>query len=174
MKNTILVFIAIFFAISTQAQTPEQKWGVGVNLGLQQYAGDFGGGFYNFNQALYGFGGISIARNLSEHFDVELNASYGEVGYVESGANQFRHGLFQFNVNAKYNFFKYEDVKFRPFVFAGLGYMHFSDKKSDREVDNMQLPDFGAVASNFNILDKDKSTGIDLAELGGLLALLKK
>jgi len=143
MKTKILLLIAIIFVTTVKAQTTDRKWGIGFNLGSEQYNGDFGNGFYNFNQAFYGFGGVSISRNISEHFDVELNASLGEIGFVENKTNSFRHSMFQFNINAKYNFFKYEDVKFRPFVFAGLGYLHFSDKNSDRKIENMQLPDFG-------------------------------
>jgi len=143
MRTSFFLVIAILFAINVNAQTPDRKWGVGFNVGSEQYKGEYGNGFYTFNQAFYGFVGMSISRNISNHIDFELNTSLGEIGYVKDLSNRFRHSLFQFNINAKYNFFKYEDVKLRPFVFAGLGYMHFSDIRSDRILDNMQLPDFG-------------------------------
>jgi hypothetical protein len=143
MNRVVLLLIATIFAISLSAQTPDRKWGIGVNYGLQQYNGELGNGFYNFGQSLYGFGNLTIARNMGEHFDLELNCSYGEVGHVVPKSSSFRFGLFQLGVNAKYNFFKYDEVKFRPFVFAGLGYMQFKDMRSDRKFDNMQLPDFG-------------------------------
>ena len=149
MKTKMLLIIAVVFAINVNAQTPERKWGLGIQGGLEQYNGDFGNGFYNFNQPFYGFGGISISRNISEHFDIELNTTLGDIGHENSDYKNhsnvsFSRSMFQFNVNAKYNFFKYDNVKLRPFVFAGLGYLRFADdKRSGREINNMQLPDFG-------------------------------
>lgn len=140
----LLVTIAILFAINLNAQTPDRKWGVGLHGGLAQYSGDYGNGFYNPNQAFYGFGGLSLSRNISDHFDIALNASYGDIGHFENLTNTFNHKMFQANFNLKYNFFKYDDVKLRPFVFAGLGYLNFSDNNSDNSFNNMQLPDFGA------------------------------
>ncbi len=143
-KKVILIFtLLIVFTISSFAQTPDRKWAIGLHGGAQQYSGDFGNGFYKFDQAFYAFGGISIARNLGQHFDVELNASYGDIGHVESAQNNFLFTMTQFNLNAKYNFFKPESVKLRPFVFLGLGYLHLKDKRSDRVLDNFQLPDAG-------------------------------
>ncbi len=149
MKTKMLLVVAIVFAMNVNAQTPERKWGLGIQGGLEQYNGDFGNGFYNFNQPFYGFGGISISRNISEHFDIELNTTLGDIGHENSDYKNhsnvsFSRSMFQFNVNAKYNFFKYDNVKLRPFVFAGLGYLRFADdKRSGREINNMQLPDFG-------------------------------
>ena len=144
MKNLIL--ITMLFAFSANAQTPDRKWAVGIQGGSEQYSGDLGNGFYSFDQAFYGFLGVSIARSISKHFDVEINATLGEIGHIENGTNKFRFSLAQFNVNAKYNFFRYDSVSFRPFVFLGMGYMNFTDKAggSDRNFENMQLPSFGA------------------------------
>jgi len=142
-KFILSLFIASLFAMNVQAQTPENKWGVGLNFGLQQYAGDLGPGFYDFSQAPYVFGGLSVARNLSEHFDLEFNTTFGDIGYWETPTLRFNHRMYQFNFNVKYNFFKYDDVALRPFVFAGLGYLHLEDHDSDFEKSNMQLPDFG-------------------------------
>jgi len=144
MKTNLLVFAAVLLAMNVTAQTEDQKWGLGINGGIQQYDGDFGAGFYNFEQSVSGFGGISISRYLTAHFDLELNATYGSTAYHENDINNFEYNLFQYNINAKYNFFKYDDVKFRPFVFLGIGNSHFSDKDSDRKFTTMTIPNFGA------------------------------
>jgi len=141
MKTKTILLLAIIFAINLNAQTPERRWGLGFNVGAEQYNGEYGNGFYKF-KPFYGFVGISAARNITEHLDIELNGSLGEIGYFDN-SNSFRFSLLQININAKYNFFKYDDVKFRPFVFGGIGYLHFSDKRSDRKFNNMQLPDLG-------------------------------
>ncbi len=142
-KFILICTLLVAFATTTFAQTSERKWGIGIYGGSEQYNGDFGNGFYHFDQPFYGFGGISLARSFGDHFDVELNATLGEVGHVENKFNKFRFSMFGANINAKYTFFKYDNMKFRPFVFAGIGYLKFKDKNSDREFDNMQLPDFG-------------------------------
>lgn len=143
MKKSFLVVMSLVMLCSAKAQENNGKWGIGINAGSQQYNGDLGNGFYRFDQAFYGFGGITINRNLTDHFDVEINGTMGEIGHVENDNNSFRHMLFQFNVNARYNFLNTES-KLRPFVFAGLGYMRFNDKRSNSTYDNMALPDFGA------------------------------
>jgi len=147
VKFKVLSLVIVLFAMNINAQNTERKWGLGFNFGNEQYNGEFGNGFFNFDQAMYGFAGISLGRNISEHLDVTLNASLGEVGFVENSNNRFRHSLFQANLNAQYNFFKYDDVKLRPFLHAGLGYMNFSDKRSDRKFNNMALPSLGAGIS---------------------------
>ncbi len=146
MNNRFIFTTALLLglAMSIFAQTPERKWGIGIQGGSEQYNGDFGNGFYNFDQPFYGFGGISLSRSLGEHLDIEGNATIGEIGHRELDSdNRFRFSMMQANINLKYNFFKYDKVKFRPFVFAGIGYLRFEDKNSDRKLDNMQLPDFG-------------------------------
>ena len=45
------------------------------------------------------------------------------------------------------------------------------DTNKDEAISSTEA--IGQVADNFNVLDKDKSSGIDLSELGGLLGLLK-
>ncbi len=142
-KFILLLTLAIATVFSSFAQTPERKWGVGLYGGAQQYAGDLGNGFFKFDQALYAFGGLSVARSFGEHFDLELNGTYGEIGHFDKQQNNFRFKMTQINLNAKYTFFRYDKVKFRPFVFAGLGYLNFSDVHSDRTLDNWVLPDAG-------------------------------
>ncbi len=144
MKKVNVLLTLLFLSIAYGfAQSPDNRWGIGVYGGANQYSGDFGNGFYRFNQSFYGFGGLSVARNLSEHWDLEFNTSYGEIGHIENldyGQNRFLHEMFQFNFVAKYSFFKYDNVRLRPFVFAGMGYANFDDKLSTRNYDNFIVP----------------------------------
>lgn len=168
----------VFFTLQLNAQSEERKWNVGVQGGMEQYNGDLGSGFYKTDQALYGFAGISLSRYLSPHWDIVGNATLGEVGHVEN-QNRFRVSMLQFNLNARFNFFDYDKVKFRPFLFAGIGNIQFSDKNSssDENISNIQLPDFGGGLSfkvspvvnivlqeTFMFTDYDKIDG----EVGGI------
>lgn len=143
MKKILLLTIVLAFTLASKAQTKDKKWGIGLNFGSEQYNGDWGNGFYDFDQAFNPFGGITVSRYLSPHLDLSLQSSLGEIGYKDNSKDRFKYNMFQFNLNLKYSFFKYENVRIRPFVFAGLGHMVFTDKRSDKVINNMQLPDFG-------------------------------
>ena len=121
----LLAIIAIALATGLNAQNSDMKWAVGLHGGAEQYNGDFGNGFYRFDQEFYGFGGISVSRNLSDHFDLDLFGSLGEIGHRENEMNSFNHRLLQVGLHVRYNFFQYDEVKFRPLVHACLGYMRF-------------------------------------------------
>ncbi len=139
----MMVIMAMLLAISLTAQTSERKWGLGLTLGSEHYSGELGNGFFSFSQG-QAFSGITFARNITEHFDVVLNTSVGDISYSDNSTSSFTLNMLQININAKYNFYTYDDVKFRPFVFAGLGYLHFSHQYPSRKLGALQLPDIGA------------------------------
>ena len=47
------------------------------------------------------------------------------------------------NLNAKYHFFDYDETIWRPFVFAGFGYLAYDDNNSDKASQKVQYPDLG-------------------------------
>lgn len=124
--GVFFVALALMLNIST-AQTADKKWNIGIHGGLANYSGELGNGFFNPNQALYGFGGLSLSRYLSSNFDLSADINYGEVGFVEKEMSRFRGNFIHFNINARYNFLK-EHYKLRPFVFLGAGFNYFNDK----------------------------------------------
>lgn len=158
-KLTLKVALAaamLFGFTDSNAQSEENKWSIGLRGGINQYNGDLGNGFLNFNQELYGFGGVSVARYLGSHWDIVADAGLGEIGHDENdGSNnpgqngvgsEFRARMIDVNAYARFSFFKYEDVQVRPFLLAGLGYLQFNDlnDNSSEYIENMALPMFGA------------------------------
>lgn len=157
LKVALSAAIMLFGFSDSNAQNEENKWSIGVRGGINQYNGDLGSGFFNYNQELYGFGGISVGRYLGTHWDVVADAGFGEVGHDENdgsnngGANaqagsNFRARMIDVNAYARFNFFKYDDVKVRPFLLLGVGYLQFNDlnDQGSEYVENMSLPTFGA------------------------------
>jgi len=71
------MMLAVMFQTSVYAQSEEMKWSIGLQGGVNQYNGDLGNGIYNFNQELYGFGGLYISRYLSPHFDIVADGNIG-------------------------------------------------------------------------------------------------
>ncbi|MBA2611082.1 MAG: OmpA family protein [Bacteroidetes bacterium] len=127
MKKLLLLCVYCLIAFTTQSQTEEKKWNVGVHGGLIQYSGDIGSDFYKSDQAFYGFAGISASRFLGKHFDVSLGFTRGEVGYIDHTKintveipNNFlvRHNT----SNLLFNFyFTKPEAVIRPFISAGAG-----------------------------------------------------
>ncbi len=141
-KFNLLLIIAMLFAVSVNAQSPDRKWGFGVHGGIEQYNGELGNDFYQFGQSSYGFGGITVSRNLSAHWDLELDATIGEIGAKDDKKGSFEKNLFQARLNVKYNLLKYGAVV-RPFLFAGIGFMSFDLISTKESINNWQLPDGG-------------------------------
>jgi hypothetical protein len=124
MKNSLLFFAFFFCAGVINSQSYEHKWNVGLHGGFTQYNGDLGDGFYRFNKAFYGHGGISVNRYLSRRWDATLLATKGAAGYFgewhpdPSVPTNFLIDLTTFNLLAKYKFLHPESF-IRPYVFAG-------------------------------------------------------
>ncbi len=128
MKKIILVCAYCIIALKITPQTTDKKWNFGLHGGLMQYNGDLGDGFYNIDQAAYGFAGISVSRYLSKHFDASLFFTRGEFGYIQknqpiiesSSPNSFLVRTNTTNLILRFYFTKPNTV-LRPYIFAGAG-----------------------------------------------------
>ena len=89
MKKLLLIALSLALTIGLFAQTTDRKWALGIKGGSQQYNGDIGNGFYNINQAFYGFGGVIISRNLSNYLALNIGATTGDLGYVDDVDRRF-------------------------------------------------------------------------------------
>ncbi len=138
-------FLLLAVSNSLIAQTEERKWNIGLHGGLNQYNGDIGQGFYDFDQAAYAFGGISISRYLGPYMDLNLYGTMGETGFIELGNtnNRFRASMTTGVLNFRLNMFN-PDAAVRPYIFAGVGVMYYPEKYTIlKAVTNFALPDFG-------------------------------
>ena len=81
MKKLLLLFVGIAFTFTAKAQTEDKKWNVGLHTGVTQYSGDLGRDWYETDNSMYGFGGLSVSRNLGKLFDVSVLLSKGTLGY---------------------------------------------------------------------------------------------
>jgi len=66
MKKMLLMCVCIGFTYISSAQTEDKKWNIGLHGGVTQYSGDLGRDWYNTDNAMYGFGGLSISRYLGK------------------------------------------------------------------------------------------------------------
>ena len=159
MKKLVLLCICFALIAITNAQTEDKKWNIGLHGGITQYSGDLGSDFYKFDQAWYGFGGLSVSRYLVKHLDINLLVTKGTVGYNRN-SNYFNSGFASVLLNLRFNLLSSRNVV-NPFLFIGGGIMIF-DK--DLEINPTKIdfaaPSFGG-GINFRLT---KSLNLNLQE----------
>ncbi len=142
MKKIVLICICLAITFASYAQTIDKKWNIGLHGGATQYKGDLGNDFYKTDMAFYGMGGISVSRYIASHFDLNLFATKGTVGFNrESGS--FKRNVSTATINFRFNILNPESFVI-PYLFVGGGVALF-DKNLDvteKKVDYI-APDFG-------------------------------
>jgi len=151
MKKILLACACCLFALTTFSQTDEKKWNFGLHGGLMQYSGDLGQGFYQTDQAAYGFAAASFSRYLGKHFDVSLIFSRGEFGYVQknipvsemNNPNSFLARTNTSNLITRFYFTKPNTI-LRPYLLAGVGVIWYEKVyKIQSERFEFSVPTFG-------------------------------
>ncbi len=150
MKKLLIISMVFFGLLCiSNAQTVENKWSIGINGGLNQYNGDLGRGFYKFNKGTFGFGGLSVSRYLNRFLDVSVSGNYGTMGYTDGDSNSFKSNLTHANINVRLKFIGNDKHKVVPYVFGGLGFLHFgkvTNSKTAAQPDNKELTKYGSAA----------------------------
>jgi hypothetical protein len=129
MKKFLLV--AIFVPAFTIAHA---QWHLNLFGGFANYFGDLQSKAYTTQQA-HGAFGAGIQYDLTNHFSLLSNLSYGQVGAADKYNMQadlkarnlsFQTSIVEFNVLAEYNLFDLNSHRFTPYVFAGIAVYHFN------------------------------------------------
>lgn len=143
MKKLLLTCLCAAITFAGSAQTQDKKWNIGLHGGAQQYNGDLGNGFYKTDQALYGFGGVSISRYIGGHLDLNLFFTKGELGHV-SDLGRFRTGFSSATFNLRFNIFG-PNTFIRPYLTVGAGALLFANNPTVTEKSKIDYaaPSFG-------------------------------
>ena len=121
-------FLSMLLYVS--AQTSDNKFALGLNYVKNEYNGDYGNGMFNFGgKEWYHSGGLSLATYINHSFDVGVQASFGNYGYVESTVNQFSGSKFDMSFFTHYKlsngYLFREDSNLSPFLSIGLGFARY-------------------------------------------------
>jgi OmpA-OmpF porin, OOP family len=128
MKKFLLtLFMSTLFLGAIFAQTSDRPLNIGLHGGLVQYSGSLGNGFLKFDQAAYGFGGLSISTYISPLVDMTMTFNMGEAGFQKNLTSFFRTQFFAYDVSARLKFLG-EKEKFTPYALLGVGFTHFRGK----------------------------------------------
>lgn len=135
MKNgkiyTLALLLTLVFSSSLlNAQTAENKWGIGLNLNTTDYRGDIGNDFWSFDMGNLGFG-VSVSRYLCPTFEVVADLSYLNTESTH-GLRSFDADLFMADLNLKFKFnngwLLKENSKLAPYLLAGGGHSYVKTK----------------------------------------------
>ena len=176
-KILLLLFVGIAFTFSAKAQTEDKKWNIGLHGGVTQYSGDLGRDWYQTDNTMYGFGGLSVSRYLGKLFDVNVLLSKGTLGYNNGTTQGFKSDFNAASINLRFNIVAPEYV-IRPYVFAGVGAILFDSQLNfHQEKYDFMLPTTGAglnirltpdillnLQETFLFSNHDGRDGIDNAE----------
>lgn len=176
MKKSLLLCMLFVVTFASNAQTEDKKWNVGLHGGVTQYNGDLGRDWYETNNTMYGFGGISVSRYLGKLFDANLLLSKGTIGYNNGTTAGFRSDFNAASINLRFNIVAPEYI-IRPYVFAGVGAVLFDNQLNfHQEKYDYILPTAGAginfrlspeimlnLQETFMFSNKDRRDGVDNA-----------
>jgi opacity protein-like surface antigen len=138
MKKIVTAFAILLLSHQiSEAQTKETPWQVGLGLGISEYTGDLGNGFFKFdltsqtlpsnngknNQNRPGVGFLTINRYLNKDFDLSLRGYAGEWGYYKdmNPGNSFYRTTIGLDFTPRWKFLASEKARFVPYLTAGVG-----------------------------------------------------
>ena len=143
MKKLLLIYICFAFTLIINAQTVDKKWNIGLHGGISQYNGDLGSDFYRIDMAKYGVGGISVSRYIADHFDLNLFAVKGSLGFNRLTGEHLGSEITAATLNFRFNILGPRSFV-RPYLFVGGGAMLFEKNLivTPKKVDYI-APSFG-------------------------------
>ncbi len=116
--------ILLLCSILVKSQTKIHRWALGGFGGTNQYSGDLGNRVFAFDQAAYGFGGVSLGRWLNPSWNVYFQGTYGAFGYSNKTDNYAGHKIdfdLLFSLKLNNGLFLPLASKIEPFLMAGFG-----------------------------------------------------
>jgi len=143
MKKLLLICLCFALTLIINAQTVDKKWNIGLHGGISQYNGDLGNDFYRTDMAKYGVGGISVSRYIADHFDLNLFAVKGSLGFNRLTGEHLGSEITAATLNFRFNILGPRSFV-RPYLFVGGGAMLFEKNLivTPKKVDYI-APSFG-------------------------------
>ncbi|MBA2745039.1 MAG: outer membrane beta-barrel protein [Flavisolibacter sp.] len=126
MKKILCLAFILSVSVTSFAQ-----FRLGVFGGLSNYQGDLVDKPFQSSRAAVG---ITGTFTLSQRFNIRTGITFGRVAAADSLSNSevlrsrnlsFQSNIAEFSVLAEYNIFNIEQVRWTPYVFAGLALYHF-------------------------------------------------
>lgn len=160
------VLLITFASERTSAQFTPSRYEAGINIGSLIYQGDLSAGALGYTRSLKPAIGVFVARSLDEYFSVRATLAFGSIEandlaysspeYRQYRALSFSSSVIEFSGQLVYHFLgntaAWNNNRFSPYVFAGLG---FSSLNIKRNWSKMDLAYFGGQSSTITGLGID-------------------
>ncbi len=162
MKKLLTLAITCLLLAGTnfvQSQTRHNPWALTGMIGITEYSGDMGNGFFKFDlkpTSFYdldgnlrqknepGVAGASLTRYISPKLNVSLSYLHGEWGFhTQDNSSYFFKRMNSVDVHFQWKFLGlYDDPIINPFIIAGIGYrnIHMKDSLTSGLQNEITLP----------------------------------
>ena len=124
----------IFLAVLLLPLFSQAQWNVSLFGGFSNYNGDLQSKVLTTQQS-HGSFGAGVQYDLTNHFSLLSNLTYGRVGASDAYATQadlrarnlsFQTAIGEFNILAEYNLLDLRNHRLAPYVFVGIAVYHFN------------------------------------------------
>lgn len=137
-KRFVIHLCLVLMAVSLSAQTRTAQNNISAGGGFEQYNGDLGNSFFDFEEEWYGFYSLSYSRYLNRSLDVKASATIGDIGRCFDGVLapgehilMLRSRMTTVGLGVKYKFANgyilKEYSRLAPYVYAGATLVNHRD-----------------------------------------------
>lgn len=126
MRKLTLVLVLFFIA-----HTSFSQFRLGIFGGLSNYQGDLTDKPYKSPKTAFGLTGTFP---LTQRFSIRTGLTFGKIGAADSLSDKpelrarnlsFQSRITEFSVLGEYNIFNLDQIRWTPYIFAGLAVFHF-------------------------------------------------
>lgn len=101
-----------------------------MTTGKTAYKGDLGNGLFDLDEAYHGNVGLKIGRYLNNYFDLNMDGTYGRIGYNNNEGGSFLANRLHMDLNLAFKFnngkILKENAIIAPYAYAGVGFMKYN------------------------------------------------
>ena len=123
-----ITFVLFLFLL---AHTSFSQFRLGIFGGLSNYQGDLTDKPYKSSKAAFG---ITGTFPITQRFSIRSGLTFGKIAGADSLSDQadlkarnlsFQSKIAEFSVMGEYNIFNIDQIRWTPYIFAGLAVFHF-------------------------------------------------
>lgn len=152
MKRILQLIFLISLVLTSYGQNSSKQFSFSVFGGKNEYAGDMGSAILKCNKAFYPAYGLGLGINLSPSFDLGLQGSWGEYGFMEDAEFKVFHTQKQHFLGEKTDLslllsYKLnnglimdEESRLAPFIAVGAGTAFYSGDRINKNNIDFILP----------------------------------
>jgi OOP family OmpA-OmpF porin len=129
MKKLIIVCFLTLTSMLAFSQTAKRPQAIGGFIGLNQYNGDLGQGFFGKGQASYAHIGFNYSHYITPNVDFISNLSFGSVGYRENLGKGFKANQIAWNAEVRLYLLNTDKNVLSPYAHGGIGFHKLSGKE---------------------------------------------